>query len=441
MRSVQIIATVALFLLLPYASGQPADTNLQLAKALETIQQLADRVAAQELRIRQLETEIPQGSAQRSAAAAAFTPPAPPAEPAVRPAEPPPDATLASEVHDHMVQLPGGSPTVKIRGFFDFNFGLGTDSNPLIFPIQPSGRSTFQSGEFDLFLSSKLSRNLSFLGEIVIGSDTTNAWGLDIERVELTYRPSRYFEIAGGRYHTSIGYYNTAFHHGNWFSTAAGRPFMYYFEDSGGLLPVHQVGFSATGLVPGHAAENLGLHWIAEVGNGRSSDPLSGPVQNFQSDKTSKALNFAGYVKPHWLPGLQAGGSFYEDRLYPGGLRVNQHISSAYLVYNNSVWEFLAEGVLLANRVDRTRQEFNSRLSYVQLARKFGVYRPYVRYQYVRSPEGDPVNVYTGRYQGPSVGLRIDFTPYAALKLQYNRLNQGAAQPANGLLSQLAFTF
>ena len=69
------------------------------------------------------------------------------------------------------------------------------------------------------------------------------------------------------------------------------------------------------------------------------------------------------------------------------------------------------------------------------------MWRPYFRYQYVNSPAGDPVNLYTGRYMGPSVGLRYDFADYAAFKLQYNRLEQRAVAASNGLDAQIAFTF
>ena len=182
--------------------------------------------------------------------------------------------------------LPGGGPSLKIRAFGDVNLGLGSDANPLIFPLPQPVHNTFQLGEFDLFLSSRLSKHVSGISEIVIGSDPTNFWGLDIERLQITYKANPYFEISAGRYHTSIGYYNTAFHHGTWFQTATGRPFMYYFEDSGGLLPVHSVGVTTTGLVPHTGA--LELHWIAEVGNGRSSDPNGQPFQNFLSDKNHK---------------------------------------------------------------------------------------------------------------------------------------------------------
>ena len=65
-------------------------------------------------------------------------------------------------------------------------------------------------------MSSKLSNTLSFVSEVVFGSDASNAWGIDIERAQLTYNGSDFFQISVGRMHTAIGYYNTAYHHGTW---------------------------------------------------------------------------------------------------------------------------------------------------------------------------------------------------------------------------------
>lgn len=338
------------------------------------------------------------------------------------------------------MKLPGSGPDLKIRAFADINLGFGQDANPLIFPLPTPVHNTFQIGEFDLFLSSKLSRQVSAITEIVIGSDQTNAWGVDIERIQITYKPSAYLELSGGRYHTAIGYYSTAFHHGTWFQTATGRPFMYFFEDSGGILPVHSVGFTATGLVPRTGA--LELHWIAEVGNGRSSDARLAPVQNFLADKNHKDFNIAAYIKPAWIPGLQVGGSYYRDRLLPPGTpHVDQSIGGLYAVYNNPSWEFLNEVVLITNKMDGFSKTFDSPLAYTQISRKFGVYRPYFRFQYVNVPADDPVNAFKGRYEGPSFGLRMDFTDYAALKTQYNRLYERSSSPRNGLDLQVAFTF
>ncbi len=280
------------------------------------------------------------------------------------------------------------------------------------------------------------------MSEIVFGTDPTNNFGVDLERYELTYRPYKYFEISAGRYHTSIGYYNTAYHHGTWFSTATGRPFMYYFEDSGGVLPVHEVGVTTTGYVPGSG--KLNLHWVAEIGNGSASAGgyFGDGVETFASNRNHKDLNFALYTRPDWLPGFQAGASFLTGDLAPTGMpKVNQTVSSAYAVFINSKWEFLNEAVLLHHQVTEGGRSYNSPLAYTQLAYHIKKYRPYFRFQEVNIPNNDPVASFTGRYEGPSVGVRADLWEYAALKLQYNRVFLRNAPAQNGLEVIVAFTF
>jgi hypothetical protein len=347
---------------------------------------------------------------------------------------------------------------MSIRGFFDFNFGVGSIANPLVFPIMDNGcgtcgnpvtppHTTFQAGEFDLFITSKLSDHLNFLSEVVLGPDDTNEFAVDIERYQLTYRANRYFAAAAGRFHTSLGFYNTAYHHGTWFSTAEGRPIMYLFEDSGGILPVHMVGLSFTGAVP--HTEKVNLHWTAEVGNGLSSNPFATEsVQNFYSDRNYKAVNLAGYIRPEFLPGLQIGGSWYHDGLEPSQAQnplpipeVMQNIGSAYVVYLTSEWESLTEGVILSNHVTGMPRAFLSPMAYTQFARKLGIYKPYFRYQYVNDSVRDPINLLKGTYYGPSVGLRIDFSTYAAFKLQYNHLYESSQLSGNGFDAQVAFAF
>jgi hypothetical protein len=452
----------------PAADGSP-----------ETTAQLLEQLKAQDARLKELEAEVSKlkaaqpttpGETPAAAPAAASAPMAPAATtptPAEAPAadaaaiptpptaaqEPPVAQAADVDMGGHSMSIAGG-PVVKFRGFFDFNFGTGSIANPLVFPIIDGGcgtcgnpvtipHNTFQAGEFDLFLTSQLSERLSFLAEIVLGPDDTNVLGLDIERYQLTYKANRYFAATAGRFHTSIGYYNTAYHHGVWFSTAEGRPIMYLFEDSGGILPVHMVGVNITGAVP-HTGK-LGLHYVAEVGNGLTSNTNNlaiESVQNFVSDRNAKATNLALYVRPEMVPGLQIGGSWYHDRLYPKGeAGVTQNIESACVVYLSSNWEFLNEAVLQSNNQDGTVQPFRSPMSYIQAARKFGIYKPYFRYQYVRDHLGDPLNLLQGTYYGPSVGLRIDFAEYAAFKLQYNHLYQSTRMAGNGLNAQVAFTF
>jgi hypothetical protein len=446
-----------------------AQTNSTSANGVtaQQVQTFLDRLAAQEARIQELELKVQRltgtatpavsGASER---AAVPIPPAPAAAPqtaATRssanpasalpqeaaPPTPPDSAPAPEESMDHIMAIPHG-PALHIRGFFDFDFDKGLAAQNLQYPVGSTPNATFRAGEFDLFMTSQLSDKLNFLAELVFGVDQTNAFYADVERFELTYRPSKYFEISAGRFHTDIGYYNTAFHHGTWFSTATGRPFMYYWEDSGGVLPVHEVGVTSTGFVPGSGKFNL--HWTAEIGNGSaefgSSDYGDG-VESFASDRNRKDLNFAVYSKPEWLSGLQFGGSFLTGDLIPAsGIvpKVNQTISSVYAVFINSQWEFMNEAVLLRHQIPNGRS-YNSPLSYTQLAYRIGKYHPYFRFQENNIPNNDPVAQFTGRYEGPSVGLRLDYFTYAALKLQYNRIYLRDAAAQNGVELQMAFTF
>ncbi len=412
----------------------------------DAIKQLIDRLAAAEARIQQLEAQTIKGVAKEPAATpqsvvAAVPTPADQAAPVPAP-EPEPVAAPAEETHDHMMEIPGG-PVLHFRGFFDFNFDAGSVAQQLQYPLGIPAKSTFRAGEFDLFMTSQLSEKLSFVSELVLATDPGNSFGLDIERFQLTYRPTKYFEVSAGRFHTAIGYYNTAFHHGNWFSTATGRPFMYYFEDAGGVLPVHEVGVTTTGYIP---SGKFNLHWIAEVGNGSSefgTASFGDGVENFASDRNRKDINFAAYIKPEWLSGLQIGGSFLAGDLIPAsGLpAVNQTISSAYAVLINPKWEFMNEAVLLHHQITDGGRSYNSPLGYTQLAYHINKYRPYFRFQEVNIPNNDPVTSFKGRYEGPSVGVRVDFFDYAAFKLQYNRVFLRDAAAQNGFEAQIAFTF
>ena len=469
MKAVFLVFTLA-WAAMTVEAGEPPESQSaagpQTPVTQETINKLLAVIAAHEARIQALESElekkledsgsgVPPIPASLPAAAQNVAPPPP--EVPVQQAVEHPAQTQDTAMGGHNMAIPGG-PVLNIRGFFDFNFGVGSIANPLVYPIIDNGCGTcgnaptpphtaFQSGEFDLFMTSRLSDHLSFLGEVVLGPDDTNQFGVDIERYQLTYRANPYFSASGGRFHTSIGYYNTAYHHGNWFSTAEGRPIMYLFEDSGGVLPVHMVGLTFTGQVP--HTEKFDLHWVAEVGNGLSSNPFaSESVQNFYSDRNYKATNIAAYVRPQSVPGLQIGGSWYHDGLNPSQAQnplpfaeVKQNIESAYVVYFSSAWEFMTEGVLLDNHVAGTTQSFRSPMAYTQVARAFGIYRPYFRYQYVRDNMNDPVNLLKGTYYGPSIGLRIDFATYAAFKLQFNHLYQSSQLAGNGLNAQIGFTF
>jgi len=70
-----------------------------------------------------------------------------------------------------------------------------------------------------------------------------------------------------------------------------------------------------------------------------------------------------------------------------------------------------------------------------------GKTRPYFRYEYVNAGKTEPVLNTVGRRNGPSFGVRYDFSDYAAFKAQYDRIDGRTGKGVNGLTLQLAFTF
>jgi len=273
---------------------------------------------------------------------------------------------------------------------------------------------------------------------LILAANQQNQFTFEIHRLLLKYQPNDYFSLSVGRYHTAIGYYNTAYHHGSWFQTAADRPFIFAFESSGGILPLHNVGISVTGRIPNAP---FGLHYIAEVGNGRASrTPLDNPVQTVVDENNGKAFNVGMFARPSSIPGFQTGFSVYRDQLTPAGLpKIGQTIVAGYVVYQNPRYEFLNELVVL--RHDLNGRIFHAPGFYSQIARRFGNWKPYFRYQYINVPSDDPIYPDVGRRNGPSLGLRYDLTDFAAFKAQFDRTERRRFDTFNDFILQLAFTF
>ena len=383
----------------------------------ETNRLLLQRISELEAKMRLLE--------QKEAAAP------PPAAPAPAPVEP--QAAVVEAPRQNQV-----AERLQLRVFGDVGY-QATD--------EKGDHNSFNIGSLDLFMTSRLSHKVSLLGEVLMISTTTNDINLDVERLVLQYRPNEHMNFAIGRYHTAIGYYNTAFHQGQWFQTAIGRPFMYEFDDKGGPLPLQEVGISATGSVP---SGKFGLHYIAEVGNGRSHLLGGNPAQNYQDTNNGKSFNLGASVQPAWVPGLQVGFSAYHDYLtFDDNINHSEWISTVHVIYLNSTYEWLNEGMLVRHVGSSTGTPgvFHTPAFYTQFSRKFGAYRPYFRYEYINAGDNEPIygdptdGPVVGRRNGPIAGVRWDFNEHAAAKLQYQRDSVRGEKTSNGLATQFAFTF
>jgi hypothetical protein len=385
----------------------------------QTIKMLVRRVEQLEARVAQLEAGKPPAAAPAPVEAPA---------PTAAPPESEPEAKSAPAIAERMDT---SNTLLRIRGFGDVTFH-GSD--------RKGDTTSFSLGQLNLFVTSDVSERFKLLSEIVFEANQQNNFGVDIERLLLQYSPNDSFNVSVGRYHTAIGYYNTAYHHSTWLQTATGRPFLFQFEDGGGILPIHNVGISASGLIP---SGRLQLHYVAEVGNGRASrSPLDEAVQNVVDENNAKSVNLALFATPDAVRGLQVGFSVYHDRLAPATApRISELILAAHAVVVRPNFEWLNEALLIRHAPDGSSHVYNTPGFYTQISKRFGSYRPYLRYQYVNGSDSEPVFPDVGLRQGPSVGLRFDASESVALKLQYDRTELRHQPAFNALGLQLGFTF
>ncbi|MBW8770195.1 MAG: hypothetical protein JF589_10595 [Gemmatimonadetes bacterium] len=325
------------------------------------------------------------------------------------------------------------APQFKIHLFADMKYAA----------IDTVGsRNGFSLGQFDLFGRSELSDALSVIAEATLTALPRNTFSAHLERLMLTYSPTDLLSASVGRYHTGIGYYNTAYHHGTWFQTATGRPLMYNIDGDIGVIPIHTLGVSATGAVP---SGSLGLHYLAEFGSGRAGQAsAAGTTQPALNDNNTPSMNGALWIRPDAIDGLQLGVSLYHDRLTfsdTSKARNDETIAAAHIIYKTDVLELMTEGMLMRHDPRGAGTASDSHGYYAQASRRFGSVRPYARMDYLEIPKTDPLFAFLGRRFGPSVGVRYDFQPLAALKLQTSHLNQTTRPNMNRFDAQVSFMF
>jgi hypothetical protein len=438
LRSARLSRGTPAFLLLAFLSAAPAsyaddqprsDEQNAIRRMNEQIEELQARVRELEARVNGTAPSVPPVSVESGAPATASAP--------VEAAPPPPPAPLAPQE----AQENNPAPHVMLRMFGDLGYVAYRPST------EKDVTNSFFIGTLDLFLTGALTDRVSVLGEVLFTPQLDNSIGVDVERLLLQYKANDYFNFTVGRYHSSIGYYNTAFHQGAWFQTTVDRPFMYAFDDSGGFLPLQEVGATVNGEIP---SGRLGLNYVLETGNGRAHLLGSDPAQNFRDTNNGKSFNLALFSRPSWLPGLQAGFSIYHDNLtFSDSQNHSELISTAHLVYVNSNYEFLNEAMLVrhGSAGAATPGVFHTPGFYTQFSRRFGKYRPYFRYSYVNAGVAEPIygdpsdGPVVGRRNGASFGIRYELNDHAAFKLQYDRLAERGVPNYSQLLTQFSFAF
>jgi hypothetical protein len=417
---------IVVFLFLLPAFNTAAEAQSELSPETDKVDGATVRSMLK--RIAELEAEVKELKAAKTRQAAGDNAVTKPVQPQEVSAAASPDVTASNLL---ILEARRG---IQFRGFGDVDLQAGNSG-------QTNG---FQLGIFNLLMTSRLSENVGFLGELVMDVSSTGMFRVEPERALLAYRPNDYFHASLGRYHTGIGYYNNAYHHGAAFlQTATGRPLLFAFDDQGGVLPIHKIGLSLTGRIP---SGPLGLNYIAEVGYGPSSHmgmdmSASSPMMTVTDDHNGRAFNVGFIARPRpWHP-VQFGFDVYHaDRTPMGMPSFSENIYAGHFLYLSPSFEFLNEAALIRHS-SAMMGTFNTLGFYSQVSRKWHAWRPFVRYDYLNAPEMEPIFTTTGRQSGPAGGLRYDVNESVALKLQFDHLDRRAMSAVNIVTMQTSFVF
>jgi len=122
-----------------------------------------------------------------------------------------------------------------------FRFGLDNSSG-LDGEHQGGLEKDSQEAGIDLFLTFEAG-NFRFLGEYLLSTEEQ-----EMERFQLGWLTGNQL-VWLGRFHNPVGYWNTRYHHGSYLQTSISRPSIVKFEESGGILPMHQAGLLVEGML------------------------------------------------------------------------------------------------------------------------------------------------------------------------------------------------
>lgn len=316
-------------------------------------------------------------------------------------------AAAASDV-EITSSLAHSGPEFNFIGFADVNYISADGADPDGFAI----------GQAVGHIVASLDESLSVFGEITATAQDSD-YAFEVERLIVKYDFSDRYKLSAGRYHTPIGYWNSAFHHGAWLQTTTSRPEVAKFGSK--ILPIHFVGILLEGNLP---SDDLGLEYKAGFGNGRHANiSRGGDAGDINGDKAWMVQLLA---KPRDWNGFNAGIGFYSDEItLPDRPNVRESTLSVHAVWGNESPEILFEYIhstheqVTDSSIEGDVDAWYAQFAY-RLKGKRRAWKPYARVEHTRVDASDPLLGSEGLdYDGGILGLRWDFSSYATLKAEY----------------------
>ena len=323
-------------------------------------------------------------------------------------------------------------------------------------PTSPAGTTNaFSAPRLELFLTSTQGK-LAFLAETMFEVGDVNEFGIDMERIEIGYLFSDKFRLRVGRFHTAIGYYNDAYHHGRYFQMTVDRPTMVRFEDEGGLIPAHSVGVHGDGRLPLGGAGNL--RYDAEVTNGRGSNP--GMVDNL--DRSQQRQDVQPALALRTGCDRRSGHRRQRDlRRHRGGSRtrrgrcrcvsIREVIFGGHIAYLENRIHVIGEYLFIQHHNDSASWTGNTQSAFLELGYDAGIFGPYVRGEIARFPADTATNdpffaqnalfLTRGSSKSGVVGVKSLLSDYLALKLEGEFVSRDEGGSIRSVAAQCAFAF
>ncbi len=330
---------------------------------------------------------------------------------------------------------------LEIHGFGDVSYAR--DHHDAADPEENNG--AFTLGALDFYIAEPIGPRLDVLTEFAYEDG-----GVDVERLQVGYLFSDALKVYAGRFHTALGYWNTAYHHGAFLHLTIERPFFLRFEDDGGILPVHTVGLLGSGrhfLRPGE------LSYAIMVGNGPSIAPdnaVPALDPNTAGDPNkNKAVGLHAAFAPNGLHGWALGASVYESRVVSvaplPALDVTQTIVGADLSKTMGPFELLTEYFLLRHKDHLgAGGSTTNHLYYVQAGYEFReMVTPYARHEQMSIEEGDPYAVALSAVdrRTETTGVRVRLGEQSVLKFEGRFIATDGTEHHQEYGAQWAFTF
>jgi hypothetical protein len=326
-------------------------------------------------------------------------------------------AVAASPVNRHDVGVP-------LRGFADVGYVRTSDDH--------HGRSSsFSLGSLDIYLTPSLGNRVKSIIELVFEYGAGgHGLATDLERLQFGYTFSDALTVWSGRFHTPLGSWNTAFHHGLQIQTAASRPRFVDFEDKGGVLPTHSVGVMASGLVR-LGSGKLGYDAFVANGNRIAEGVLD--FNAFKDDNSNKMIGAnVRYSFSDALEGLTVGTHAFRQQVSEvdeadhtlGSTEVN--MAGVYGVLDRNDWQIMMEYYRFRNKdLSDNTGTHPSWAAFMQVAYSVDDWlTPYVRYEKAAFSQQD--RYFTAQESGRSyrrtvAGINYALSTQTALKFELSR--------------------